>query len=59
LIDVGLAKDRVQRRDNGHLKVALELLKVSAGRTAEDSVLMLETNQIDVAEIQEVRCLPV
>jgi hypothetical protein len=32
---------------------------MSAGRAAKNSVFVLQTNQINIAEIQEIRGLPI
>ena len=49
----------MQRRDHRHLKAAQELQDVRASRSAENSIFVLQANQIDVAEIQEIRSLAV
>ena len=49
----------MQRGDDRHVQAAQELQNMRAGRSAKNSVFVLQANQIDVAEIQEVRSLAV
>jgi hypothetical protein len=49
----------VKGRNHGHLETPQEFQDVVACRAAENSVLMLQTNQVDVAKIQEVRRLSI
>ena len=59
LIWIWIAKYRVQRRHDRHVKAPQELQNVRACRSPKNSVFMLQANQIDVAEIQKVRSLAV
>src|SRR5258707_7518068 len=49
----------MQRRNHGQPETPQEFQDVAACRAAENSVLMLQTNQVDVAKIQEVRRLSI
>jgi hypothetical protein len=49
----------MQGGDDGHAKSAQQLQHMTACRSAEDSELVLQTNQIDFAEIQIFRSLSV
>jgi len=42
-----------------HLQASQKLQDMSAGATSKDSIFMLQADQIDVTEIEKVRCLPV
>ena len=59
LIGIRFAKHGMQRGDDRHVQAAQELQNMRAGWSAKNSVFMLQANQIDVAEIQEVRSLAV
>ena len=49
----------MQRRDERHVQPAQEFEDVCACSAAKDSIFVLKTNQIDIAEIQKVGGLPV
>ena len=49
-----LGKHRVQRGDDRHSQVAQEPDDVAAGRAAEDSVFVLEADDIGVGEIEKI-----
>jgi hypothetical protein len=49
----------MQRGDHRHVKAAQQGKDVRTGRSPEYSILMLQANQINVAEIQEIRSLSV
>jgi hypothetical protein len=59
LIGIRLAKNRVQGCNHGHLQATQKFQDVAAGRSAENSVLMLQANQVNIAEIQEIRGLAI
>ncbi len=59
LIGIGITKHRVQGGDDRHMKAAQKLEDVRAGRSAENSVFVLQAYQINVAEIQEIRGLAI
>ena len=44
----------MQRRDDRHSQVAQQSDDMAAGRTAEDSVFVLETDDIGIGEIEEI-----
>ena len=52
---IGLGEDGVQRRDDRHPELAQELKDVAPGLSAEDSVLVLDRDDVDRVDVQEVR----
>ena len=54
LIDVRLAQDGVEGRDDWHPQVAQQAEDVAAGYPAVDPVLVLEADDVGVREVQEV-----
>src|SRR5262249_14453413 len=54
LIDVRLAQDGVEGRDDRHPQVAQQAEDVAAGHPAVDPVLVLEADDVGVREVQEV-----
>src|SRR4029077_4871744 len=59
LVRCRLSKYGVQRGYEGHPQATQQLQDMPAGAAAKDSVFVLEADQIDIAEIKEVRRLPV
>ncbi len=59
LVGSWIAKHGVQRRDERYAQVPQQLQDMPAGNAAKDSIFVLEADQIDVAEIEKVRGLPV
>ena len=59
LVGIWLAKHGVQRRYEWHSQPPQQLQNVRARPSSKDSVFMLQADQIDIAEIQKVRGLPV
>ena len=53
LVGVGLAQDRVQRGHDRHLQAAQQMQDMASGRTAEDSILVLQAHHVDIVEVQE------
>ena len=53
LVRVGLAQNRVQRGHHGHLQAAQQMQNMASGRTAEDSILVLQAHHVDIVEVQE------
>ena len=54
LVRIRLAKDRVQSGHDRHLQAAQQMQDVAAGRTAEDSILVLQADHVDIVEVQEL-----
>ena len=54
-----IAKHGAKRGDEWHLQASQQLKDMCAGGATEDSLLVLEADQIDIAEIQKVRGLAV
>lgn len=52
---IGLGEDGVQRRDDRHPELAQELKDVAPGLSTEDSVLVLDRDDVDRVDVQEVR----
>ena len=55
LVGVGLAQDGVQRGDHRHLQLAQQRQHMAAGRPAENPELVLQADDVDVADVEEVR----
>ena len=55
LVRVGLGEDRVKSRHDRHAKLAKQREDVAAGLAAEDSVLVLQAQDVDGIDVQEVR----
>jgi hypothetical protein len=49
----------MQGSNHGHVQAAQQLQDVAASRSAENPILMLQANQVNIAEIQEVGGLAV
>jgi len=49
-------KNRVQGGDDRHAQITQQGQNMTPCRTAEDSVLVLQTDDVDVADIQKVGC---
>ena len=54
LIGIWLAENRMQCRHHRHLEALEESYDVAAGWAAENAVLMLKRDQINIAEIKKV-----
>src|SRR5256885_6832432 len=59
LVCIWFTQNGVQRRYHGHLETPQKFEDMTACRAAKNSVLMLQTDQVDVAKIQEVRRLSI
>jgi hypothetical protein len=59
LIRIRLAQDGVQRGHHRHAQLAQERQNVTAGRTAEDAVFVLQADEIHIVAVQEIRGPPV
>ena len=55
LVRSGLAQNGVQRGDNRHSQFAQECQDVAAGGTAENAELVLQADDVHVADVEEVR----
>ena len=54
LVTPGLAQNGMQRSHDGHLQLAQHRQNVPSGGTTEYAELMLQTDNIDIADIQEI-----
>ena len=54
LVDVGFTKNRMQSRNHWHLEALKQLQHMTAGLPPEDSILMLQTHEIDVAGVEKI-----
>ena len=54
-----LLEDRVQRRDDGHAKLAQQREQMTPGLTAEDAELVLDADEVDMTQLEETRGPPV
>jgi hypothetical protein len=54
LIGIGIAKNRVQGRNNRHAHAAQRREKMAAGRPAKDAELMLDRQDICIIQIEKV-----
>src|SRR5580692_7624750 len=59
LVGIWLTQDCVQGRSERHPQSSQKFQNMPAGEATKDSIFVLQANQIDVAEVQEVRGLPV
>ncbi len=55
LVGARLTQNGVERRDNGHPQFAQERQNVTAGGSAENAELMLQADDVYVADVEEVR----
>ena len=55
LVRPGLAQNGMQRRDHRHSQFAQERQDVTAGRPAENAELVLQADDVHVADVEEVR----
>ena len=53
LVRIRLAQNRVQRGHHRHFQAAQQMQNVASGRTAEDSILVLQAHHVDIVEVQE------
>jgi len=56
LIDVGCLEDGVKRCDNGHSQFAQQRQNVSARRASVNAELMLDTDDVYIADVEKIRC---
>ena len=54
LVGIRLRQNGVQGRDNRHAQFAQQSQDVAAGPAAENAVLMLQADEIDIVDIQKV-----
>src|SRR6185369_9032767 len=54
LIGVGLAENRVESRNHRHLQTPEQTQNMASRGATEDTVFMLQRDEIDVAEIQKI-----
>ena len=54
LIGIGIAQDRVQRRDDRHAQFAQECQDITARLSSEDAVFMLQRHHVHVVDVQEI-----
>ena len=55
LVGIRLAQDGVQRGDDGHAQFAQQRQQMAAGRPAENPELMLQADDVHVADVEEIR----
>src|SRR5208337_2209753 len=56
LVGIWLTQNRMQRCHYRHLQAAQQMQNVASGRTAEDSIFVLQAHHVDVVEVQEFGC---
>ena len=54
LVDIGLTKNCVQSCHQGHFQVLQQAQDMAAGLSSENPVLVLQTNDVNIAGIQKV-----
>ena len=59
LVNIWLAKNRMQGCDNRYVEVAEKMQDMAAGPATKDSVLVLQRNDIDAAGIDKLGCCPI
>ncbi len=57
LVGAGLAQNGVQRGHHRHLQSAQQMQDMASGRAAENSILVLQADHVDIVEVQEFRGL--
>ncbi len=55
LVSSRLTQDGMERRDNGHSQFAQKCQNVTAGGPAENAELVLQADDVHVADVEEVR----
>ena len=55
LVGIGLAQDGMQCGHHWHLQAAQQMQDMASGRTAEDSIFVLQAHHVDIVEVQEFR----
>ena len=54
LVGAGLTQNGMQRGDDRHSQFAQERQNVAAGRSAENAELVLQADNVDIADVQEI-----
>ena len=59
LVGIGLAKNGMERGHHRHLEAAQQLQDVTASRSTENSILVLQTDHVEIVEVQELSGLSI